>query len=88
MRMITYVRLMFYSGCFLGGWLSDKYGRIKIVFFGACWCLVGGALQSGSTNDSMFIVARVITGVGTGHLNAIVPVWSAEVAQTHARGQS
>ncbi|KAG5337000.1 hypothetical protein C0989_011249 [Termitomyces sp. Mn162] len=28
------------------------------------------------------LCARFINGVGTGHLNAIVPVWSAEVA-TH-----
>ncbi|OQD75725.1 hypothetical protein PENDEC_c006G04528 [Penicillium decumbens] len=73
-------------GCFLGGWLSDKLGRIKIVFVGACYCLIGGALQAGSINDKMFICARVITGLGTGHLNAIVPVWSAEVAQSHSRG--
>ncbi|KAJ5808669.1 general substrate transporter [Penicillium riverlandense] len=36
----------------------------------------------------MFIYARVITSVGTGHLNAIVLVWSAKVAQTHSRGLS
>ncbi|KAJ5808670.1 general substrate transporter [Penicillium riverlandense] len=32
------------NGCFLGGWSSDKLGRIKIVFIGACYCLIGGAL--------------------------------------------
>ena len=30
--------------------------------------------------------ARVINGIGTGHLNAIVPVWSAEVATHTSRG--
>lgn len=30
--------------------------------------------------------ARIINGIGTGHLNAIVPVWSAEVASHTSRG--
>ena len=32
------------------------------------------------------LCARVINGIGTGHLNAIVPVWSAEVATHTSRG--
>lgn len=44
------------SGCFLGGWLSDKFGRIKIFFLGALWSLGGGALQAGSINADMFIL--------------------------------
>ena len=30
--------------------------------------------------------ARIVNGIGTGHLNAIVPVWSAEVASHTSRG--
>ena len=32
------------------------------------------------------LCARVINGIGTGYLNAIVPVWSAEVANHKSRG--
>lgn len=32
------------------------------------------------------LCARVINGIGTGYLNAIVPVWSAEVASHTSRG--
>lgn len=32
------------------------------------------------------VMARIITGVGTGHLNAIVPVWSAETSGHLSRG--
>lgn len=32
------------------------------------------------------IMARIINGVGTGHLNAIVPVWSAETSGHMSRG--
>ncbi len=34
------------------------------------------------------LCARVINGIGTGYLNAIVPVWSAEVATHTSRGES
>jgi hypothetical protein len=33
------------------------------------------------------LCARLINGIGTGHLNAIVPVWSAEVATHTSRGE-
>lgn len=32
------------------------------------------------------LCARLINGIGTGHLNAIVPVWSAEIASPKTRG--
>jgi MFS family permease len=32
------------------------------------------------------LCARVINGIGTGFLNVIVPVWSAEVASHKSRG--
>lgn len=31
-------------------------------------------------------MARIITGVGTGHLNVVVPVWSAETSGHLSRG--
>lgn len=81
-----WLQLIDNSGCFLGGFLSDRFGQIKIVFIGSLWALLGGALQAGSINDKMFICARVIAGAGVGHLNGIIPVWSAEIASGHARG--
>ena len=48
--------------------------------------MLGGALPAGSINDEMFICARVIAGIGCEPLNPIVPVWSAEITSSHARG--
>ena len=41
---------------------------------------------SGLTVHLRMLCARVINGIGTGCLNAIVPVWSAEVATHTSRG--
>jgi len=75
-------------GCFFGGWVGDKFGRKKGVFVGAWLCMAGGALMSGSVDSNMFIIARVIAGLGIGFINAIVPSWVSELSQAHNRGSS
>ncbi|EGO20303.1 hypothetical protein SERLADRAFT_358187 [Serpula lacrymans var. lacrymans S7.9] len=67
-------------GCLMGGVIGDRYGA------GSIWVLIGAALQCSSQNLAWMLCARVINGIGTGHLNAIVPVWSAEVATHTSRG--
>lgn len=76
-------------GALLGGWLGDKLGRINCincVRIGCVWALVGAALQCSAQNANWMICSRVINGIGTGHLNAIVPVWSAETSSFSSRG--
>ncbi|ORY95959.1 general substrate transporter [Syncephalastrum racemosum] len=73
-------------GALLGGWIGDKIGRIKTVVVGCIFAVFGAALQTGAQNVAWMICARIITGVGTGHLNAIVPVWSAETSHYASRG--
>ncbi|KAL5520337.1 hypothetical protein ACEPAG_9551 [Sanghuangporus baumii] len=81
---------VYYLGALIGGlWggsISDKIGRIKAMFIGTLWVLLGAALQTASQNTAWMCCARVINGIGTGYLNAIVPVWSAEVASHTSRG--
>jgi MFS family permease len=53
-------------GCFAGGWLADRVGRINGLLMGALFALVGGGLQAAAQNSNFMICARVITGIGTG----------------------
>jgi MFS family permease len=53
-------------GCFVGGWAADSIGRINGIFYAAIVALVGGILQASSQGAEMIIVARVVTGLGTG----------------------
>jgi hypothetical protein len=43
-------------------------------------------LQTSAMNITWMCCARVISGFGTGHLNAIIPVWSSELAEHDGRG--
>jgi sugar porter (SP) family MFS transporter len=84
MIAIYYFAAMF--GCFIGGWVGDKIGRRRGVLIGGVICFLGGALQAGSHNANMFICARVISGLGIGFINSIVPSWISELADSHSRG--
>lgn len=53
---------------------------------GCAFALFGAALQTAAQNVAWMICSRIITGIGTGHLNAIVPVWSAETSHYASRG--
>ncbi|KAL1673849.1 general substrate transporter [Schizophyllum commune] len=73
-------------GCIIAGVLGDRIGRIKTMLHGCAWVVLGAALQCSAQNLAWMLCARVINGIGTGYLNAIVPVWSAEVANHKSRG--
>ena len=53
-------------GCFVGGWLADRIGRINGLFIGSLFAMVGGALQAAIQSSDFMLVARVVTGIGTG----------------------
>ncbi|KAJ5081538.1 hypothetical protein NUU61_009802 [Penicillium alfredii] len=72
-------------GCFLGGYVSDQSGRIKSLGFGAVWGIIGAALQCTAMNPTWMIVSRLINGIGTGVLNATVPVYGSELADYESR---
>lgn len=53
-------------GCFVGGWLADRMGRVNGLFIGSIFALVGGALQAAIQSSDFMLVARTVTGIGTG----------------------
>ncbi|KAJ5513313.1 hypothetical protein N7463_002865 [Penicillium fimorum] len=73
-------------GCFAGGWLADRVGRINGLLAGSLFALVGGALQAGAQDSNFMLCARVITGIGTGALTGITPVLVAETSSADHRG--
>ncbi|KAK5112863.1 hypothetical protein LTR85_011090 [Meristemomyces frigidus] len=73
-------------GCFAGGWLADRVGRINGLFVAAFFALIGGALQAATQSSDFILVARVVTGLGTGALTGITPVLIAETSTAGHRG--
>jgi MFS family permease len=67
--------LGFAIGGLLVGSYADKIGRLKTIQLGCIWGAVGAALQAAAQDSGMMMAARVIGGVGCGHLNTVVPIW-------------
>lgn len=69
------------SSCFA----ADKYGRRVALCIGSVFAVMGGALQAGSVDIAMYLVARLVTGVGVGTMfSSLLLMPYAEICR-HAR---
>ncbi|KAH7910574.1 general substrate transporter [Hygrophoropsis aurantiaca] len=73
-------------GALTVGYMCDIYGRKITMNTAAIISLVGGALQAGSINTAMFLVARFITGWGIGMMVVLIPIYQAEISPPSSRG--
>jgi len=78
-------------GCLVGaaisGILSDKYGRKCLLIF-AAFMFTLSAIGTGVANDfTVFIIYRLIGGVGIGLASTLSPMYIAEIAPALMRGR-
>ncbi len=74
-------------GSLIGGWPADRFGRkATLLWIGVLYFV--GAVGSGlATNVTMFIVARVIGGLGIGISTVAAPLYISEIAPPKQRGR-
>lgn len=78
-------------GCLLGsifaGYFTDKYGR-KIPLLFSAFLFVVTSIGTGAFNSfTMFMIFRILGGVGIGLASNISPVYIAEISPSHMRGK-
>ena len=78
-------------GCLIGamisGFLSDKYGRKRLLIF-AAFLFTLSAVGTGATDSySMFIFYRILGGIGIGLASNLSPMYIAEVSPGTLRGK-
>ena len=71
---------------FFAGWPADTFGRPRALALGAAIFGLGAALQAGSVNLSMFIIGRVIEGLGEGLYFGTQTVYICEISPPRVRG--
>jgi MFS transporter, SP family, arabinose:H+ symporter len=74
-------------GSLLGGWPADRFGRkATLLWIGVLYFV--GAVGSGlAPNVTVFIVARVIGGLGIGISTVVAPMYISEIAPPKYRGR-
>ncbi|MBJ7449560.1 MAG: sugar porter family MFS transporter [Parachlamydiales bacterium] len=73
-------------GAFLGGPVSDRYGRKPIIIFSALLFVVSSIALSYAHNANTLIIGRLIIGVAIGVSSGTVPLYIAEVSPSRNRG--
>jgi MFS family permease len=66
----------------IGDWLGRRWGLI----FSCGVFSVGAALQTAATAIPLFVVGRLIAGLGVGLVSALVPLYQSETAPKRIRG--
>jgi len=79
-----------FAGAIMSFFVGDRLGRLKMMWIGAIWMIVGTVIGvtafKGHFAFGQFIIARVVSGVGTGFLTATIPSWVAECSKAKNRG--
>jgi SP family arabinose:H+ symporter-like MFS transporter len=74
-------------GAMCSGFLSDRFGRKKMLFVCALLYAVSGLLSALPNTFHQFLAARLISGLGIGASSMICPVYIAEIAPEKWRGR-
>jgi MFS family permease len=63
------------------GWMCEARGRKETMYLASVVNIVGGALEAGSVDLPMFLVARFIAGWGIGMMVVLIPIYQAEICR-------
>ncbi|MCW2337456.1 SP family sugar:H+ symporter-like MFS transporter [Sphingobium sp. B2D3A] len=74
-------------GAFLAGRMSDLIGRRGVMMLAGLLFLISALLAGAAGSSAMFIVARIIGGLGVGAASVISPVYISEVTPASIRGR-
>lgn len=79
-------------GCLIGALgvapIGNRIGRRKSLMVAAAVATVGIILQASAHGLAQLLVGRIISGVGNGGVNSVVPVWQSECTKPKNRGKN
>lgn len=74
-------------GAMFAGFLSDRFGRRKLLFLCALLYALSGLLSAIPNTFGEFLAARILSGLGIGASSMICPVYIAEISPEKWRGR-
>lgn len=73
-------------GAIVAGQTTDRFGRKKLLMVAALLFVISAYATGAANNFSVFIVYRLIGGIGIGIASTISPIYIAEIAPAGKRG--
>jgi sugar porter (SP) family MFS transporter len=74
-------------GSLLGGWPADRYGRKATLLWIGILYFVGAVGSGLAPNVTIFIIARIIGGLGIGISTVVAPMYISEISPPKYRGR-
>jgi len=74
-------------GAFIAGRLADRIGRRSVMMLAAVLFLISALLAGAAGSSLVFILARIMGGLGVGAASVISPVYISEVTPAAIRGR-
>ena len=74
------------AGSVLSGWLSDRFGRKKLLILSAALFIAASLGTGGAGSFGAFIIFRMLGGIGIGLASNLSPMYIAEVTPGNVRG--
>ena len=74
------------AGAVLSGWMSDRFGRKKLLILSAGLFIAASIGTGGAGSFTSFVFFRIIGGIGIGLASNLSPMYIAEVTPGKVRG--
>ncbi|OAK96880.1 putative Myo-inositol transporter 1 [Phaeosphaeriaceae sp. SRC1lsM3a] len=85
--IVSIYNLGCFSGCILAFIFCEKTGRRLAMWIAMGFIIIGAALQTSAFSVPHIMVARFITGIGTGIETSTVPMYQSELCEANKRGR-
>lgn len=85
--IVSIYNLGAFSGTILAFLFAERLGRRWSMWVAMVWIIVGAALQCTSYSRAQLLIARYVTGIGTGIETSTVPIYQSELCDADKRGR-
>lgn len=85
--IVSIYNLGMFSGCILNFIVGEWIGRRRSMWLAMAFIVVGATLQTSAFSVAHLMIARFITGIGTGIDTSTTPVYQSELCDADIRGR-
>jgi len=75
------------GGAVISGWLSDRFGRKKLLILSATLFVAASLGTGGAGSFAGFVMFRILGGIGIGLASNLSPMYIAEITPANVRGR-